>query len=293
MKLELALFSVLTPTVALALSFDLPTDGSDLVGEVQTVEVTQSITLQALGRQYGIGPREMEAANPGLLKGQSLPAGASVVIPSRFILPDIREGIVINSAEYRLYYFPEGGGKVLTFPVAIGKVGVWLPHGDTIVERKATDPWWRPTPNQRAANPRLPRAMGPGPNNPLGKYVLYLTMDGIRIHGTTKPDSVGTRASFGCFRMDPKDIEELWPQVPVGTKVKIINEPVRFGTYQGKVYVKMMPPIKAGLLEAQYTTAFEQVAQRGVTWEIEPAAIKKMPKDAIPTFVGNKVTPIQ
>src|SRR5262245_44727019 len=111
MKFEYVLLPALTPAMAFAISFDLPTDGSDLVGEVQTVEVSQSITLHALGRQYGIGPREMEAANPGLLKSKVLPGGASIVIPSRFILPKVREGIVINSAEYRLYYFPEGEKK--------------------------------------------------------------------------------------------------------------------------------------------------------------------------------------
>ena len=51
-------------STALALSFALPSDNSDIVGDVQVVEVTNPTTLQEVGHAYGVGPNEMKSANP-------------------------------------------------------------------------------------------------------------------------------------------------------------------------------------------------------------------------------------
>ena len=65
----------------------------------------------------------------------------------------------------------------------------------------------------------LPPSIGPGPGNPLGTRAMYLNAPGIRIHGTWDDSSIGTAASHGCIRMHVQDSEQLYPLVPIGTRV--------------------------------------------------------------------------
>lgn len=130
--------------------------------------------------------------------------------------------IAISLADRRLYLTdPDGGTR--SFPVAIGRPGVPIPVGDSSIKRKRRDPTWRPTANQRRDNPALPRAVPPGPNNPLGRFALDLGWPAIAIHGTNDPDSIGTRASGGCFRMLPADIEAVFAAAEVGMPVRVVR----------------------------------------------------------------------
>lgn len=130
--------------------------------------------------------------------------------------------IVISLAERRLHLL-EDGRPPRSFPVAIGRPGVAIPLGDSRVLRKRRNPTWHPTANQRRERPSLPAAVPPGPSNPLGKFALDLGWTAIAIHGTNEPDSVGRRASGGCFRMLPTDIATLFEAVPVGTPVRVVS----------------------------------------------------------------------
>ncbi|WP_042695474.1 L,D-transpeptidase, partial [Azospirillum sp. B506] len=131
--------------------------------------------------------------------------------------------ITISLADRRLYLTgPDGGAR--SFPIAIGRPGVPIPVGDSSIRRKRRDPTWRPTANQRRDKPSLPRAVPPGPNNPLGKFALDLGWPAIAIHGTNDPESIGTRASGGCFRMLPADIETVFAATEVGTPVRVVRE---------------------------------------------------------------------
>ncbi|WP_247873182.1 L,D-transpeptidase [Azospirillum sp. TSH64] len=131
--------------------------------------------------------------------------------------------IAISLADRRLYLTgPDGGMR--SYPVAIGRPGVPIPVGDSSIQRKRRDPTWRPTANQRRDNPALPRAVPPGPNNPLGRFALDLGWPAIAIHGTNDPDSIGTRASGGCFRMLPANIETVFAAAEVGMPVRVVRE---------------------------------------------------------------------
>lgn len=132
--------------------------------------------------------------------------------------------ILISLADRRLYVV-EQGERVRSFPVAIGRPGVEIPVGDSSILRKRRDPTWRPTANQRRANPSLPSSVPPGPDNPLGRYALDLGWAAIAIHGTNEPDSIGRRASGGCFRMMPADIESLYGLAAVGMPVRVVRDP--------------------------------------------------------------------
>src|SRR5579871_1355736 len=113
-------------TVARAAVYDLPTDGSVVLGTDIQVTVGTQDTLLEIGRRYGIGYPEIIRANPGVDIGAP-GAGREILLPMRRILPPApHEGIVINLPEHRLYYYPKPTpGKspvVITYPVSIGRM---------------------------------------------------------------------------------------------------------------------------------------------------------------------------
>jgi L,D-transpeptidase ErfK/SrfK len=179
------------------------------------------------------------------------------VIPGRRILPSgPREGIIVNLPEHRLYYFPKRKKKtdlpiVITYPVSIGKMDWHTPLGETRVISKQKDPTWYPPESVRKEHEErgdpLPAAVKAGPDNPLGAYAMRLaiTPGAYLIHGTNNPLAVGMAVTHGCMRMYPEDVEALFPQVPVGTKVYILNEPVKVAFVDGELLLEVHPPIDA------------------------------------------------
>lgn len=209
--------------------FILPQQGNH-VGSPQRASSEINETLEDAGRRFGIGYNEMIRANPQIDPLEILPSQTALMIPSRFSLPKVtKEGIVINLAEYRLYYYPPNENVVITFPVGVGKKGWKTPIGTTKITAKVIHPTWRPTAKILAAaeenGTSLPDAFPPGADNPLGDYALRLGIPSLLIHGTNRADGIGARVSAGCIRMLPDDIEYLFNNVTVGTNVRIINEP--------------------------------------------------------------------
>jgi L,D-transpeptidase ErfK/SrfK len=84
----------------------------------------------------------------------------------------------------------------------------------------------------------LEKVIGPGPDNPLGRYAFYLQWPSYLIHGTNKPAGVGLRSSHGCIRLYPEDIAQLYDTVPIGTQVRVVNQPFVFGWHEGKLYMQ-------------------------------------------------------
>ncbi len=212
----------------------------DLAGEVTHYVVRKQDDLPHIARRFDIGILAMLAANPGV-NSKNLREGMTLVIPSRYILPVPREGIVLNLPELRLYYFEEDG-KVLTFPVTVGREGWATPLGETTIARKRENPVWKPTPNIRRENPELPAEVPAGPKNPLGKFALNLAEPGdYRIHGTNHPLGIGKRSSHGCIRLFPEDIERLFHAVEVGTKVTVIDAAYKLGWQGHTLWLQVSP----------------------------------------------------
>lgn len=232
---------------AAANEYAAPKPGEHLIGGVRTVEAQFEDSFETLGEQYGFGHLEMIAANPGVdawLPG----AGREVVLPDQFVLPDApREGIVVNLPEYRLFYYPDDQAKVISYPVGIGREGWSSPIGETRIARKVANPAWYPPESVReehaAEGDFLPPVVPPGPDNPMGPYKMNLALSGYVIHGTNKNFGIGMRVSHGCFRLRNEDISKLFPKVPVGTKVTIVNQPYKLGVLEGDLYLEVHTPL--------------------------------------------------
>lgn len=232
--------------------FVLDSARDEVIGELQVVRAFYEDTLSDIARRFNLGYEEIVAANPGVdpwLPG----AGTEVVIPSRWVLPDVpRQGIVVNLAAMRLFYFPAPKKgepqRVITHPVGIGRIEWKTPQGRTRVVAKAEAPAWIPTATIRkehAANgDPLPRVVPPGPDNPMGSHVLRLGWPEYAIHGTNKPASIGLRGTHGCLRMYPEDIVSIYEQVPVGTPVTVIDEPFLAGFRDDVLYLQTYPVLE-------------------------------------------------
>ncbi len=220
--------------------------GQDVVGVVQVVKATKDDTLTDIARRFNLGYEEIVRANPGVdpwLPGE----GREIVVPTQFVLPDApRTGLIINIAAMRIFYYPpvkrSERAIVLTHPIGIGKVGWRTPEGVTKIARRQKDPTWRVPESVRKEHHEngedLEPVIGPGPDNPLGKYAFYLQWPSYLIHGTNKPAGVGLRSSHGCIRLYPEDIEQLYEQVPIGTQVRVVNQPFAFGWLDGQLYMQ-------------------------------------------------------
>ena len=237
-------------------NFLLPTPTTTVVGESHWVAADRRESLLDVARRNGLGFTDMKQANPGV--DMWVPEeGAQVLLPTSFVLPNARRrGAVVNIAEYRLYFFFQQAGQdmVATFPISIGRMDWKTPLGDWKVTRKRVQPTWRPPKSiiaEYAADGEvLPRVVGPGPDNPLGDYAINLSAPGYLIHGTNKPRGVGMQVTHGCLRMLPEDIEWLFPQVAVGLPVNIVNQPVKVGWRDGRLYVEAHEPLEEQSPEA-------------------------------------------
>jgi len=217
--------------------YDLPPEGQDVVGALTVVTARADDTLLDIARRHGLGYEDIVRANPDVdtwLPGE----GTAVTLPTRYVLPHgPRNGVVLNLAEYRLYYYPipEAGqpAVVMTYPISIGRMDWETPLGRTTIISKVRNPAWYPPESIRAEHAAdgdpLPRIVPPGPQNPLGQYAMRLGLPGYLIHGTNRPAGVGMRVTHGCIRMFPEDIDYLFGRVDVSTAVRIINEPVKMG----------------------------------------------------------------
>jgi lipoprotein-anchoring transpeptidase ErfK/SrfK len=157
-------------------------------------------------------------------------ANPANVLPERLrravINLDTREApgtVIIDTGNTALYYVL-GQGRAIRYGVGVGREGfTWA--GTQTITRKAEWPDWHPPAEMIARQPYLPRFMAGGPGNPLGARAMYLGATVYRIHGTNRPDTIGTKVSSGCFRLVNADVSDLYERVPVGTKVIIRQKP--------------------------------------------------------------------
>lgn len=266
-------------------TYPLPSEGN-MIGQSYTVLATEEQTLLDIAREHNVGYQEIRDANEKVsiwLPGE----GTKVVIPARHILPPVpQEGIVINLAELRLYYYPrvpEGERAwVETYPIGIGREGYNTPLGITTTTIKLKDPAWYPprSMRQEAAEQgkTIPGVVPPGPDNPLGKHAILLDIPGYLLHGTNQPDGIGMRVSRGCIRLYPEDIESLFAHIPSGTPVNLVDIPTKVGWSGEELYVQSFRSLvdqEADLNDIIATFEDLQKAQKEKTLDIDYALLRE------------------
>ncbi len=227
-------------------------ENDSIIGQTAAVHSKEGETLPDIARHFSLGFDEIVRANKDLNIWQ-LGAESRIVLPLQFILPDApREGIVMNLANMRLFYYPDNyptQQKILmSAPIGIGKEGWVTPLGKTKIISKTKAPNWYVPVSVRQEhalkNDPLPAVVKAGPDNPLGEYALRLGFPSYLIHGTNKPYGVGLRVSHGCVRLYPKGIKELFRQVSVGTQVRIVDQPYLAGWRGNSLYLEAHSSVK-------------------------------------------------
>lgn len=284
-----------------AATFSLPQNSDGLVGKEERINAGRKDTLIDIGRQNGFGYDEISNANSGIDPWMP-PDGSTVVLPHVHILPDApREGIVINTAEMRLYYYPKATSTVETYPVSIGRTDWNTPLVTTRIARKMANPAWYPPASIRkehaAKGDPLPSVVPAGPDNPLGKYALYLGIPGYLLHGTNNEYGIGMQVTHGCMRLYAPDIERLFEKVPVGTAVRIVNQPYKVGWRDGVLYVEVHSLEEGAAAHQQSSpTQLNQLVQQRmqefIDYPVDWHAVEQARIEAtgLPVAVGPKVT---
>ncbi|MDB6062450.1 MAG: uncharacterized protein JWM78_2553 [Verrucomicrobiaceae bacterium] len=306
---NLSLFTLLflLTRTAQADVFPMPAPGEDMIGAITTVTAGTEDTLIDIARAHDLGYDEIRAANPAV--DSWMPRdNTTIVMPKFYLLPaGPREGIVINVAEMRMYYFPKvkpgEPATVETYPVSVGR-GDWnTPLVSTRVSGKVVDPSWTPPKSIRAEHAAdgdpLPEKIPGGPDNPLGKYALRLSLPSYLIHGTNNQYGIGMQVTHGCMRLYADDIERLYRTVPIGTPVRIINQRYKAGWHQGALYLEVHPPLegphgeeargKTPMVEA-ITAATKDFPNYAVDWH--QVDVTDLESSGIPASVASMPEPV-
>ena len=237
--------------------------------------------LLKIGARFGVSARVIATDNGLRYEGYIYP-DQKLWIDNRHIVPVLQhmneqgnglqgDGLYINLPQ-RMLYLIRGGHLQAAYPVGLGKPSWPTPMGCFKVTGKEQDKEWRvPLSIQQEmaeAGQEVKKLVPPGPDNPLGRHWLELSLPAIGIHGTTAPSSIYRFQSHGCIRLHPEDIEALYAQVEPGLSGQIVYEPLLLAEIDGRVYLEAHEDIydKGG---ADFETLQRMAAERGLTDRID------------------------
>jgi len=222
-------------------------DGQTMIGNLATVNTQDKDTLSDIARHFGLGFNDITVANPAISPWAPAP-NSKVVLPTQFILPDApHNGIVLNLATMRMFFYPKKAKTVFTYPVGVGRDGWNTPLVLTQIADKIANPSWHVPPSihkeHEAQGDKLPDVVKSGPNNPLGNYAMRLAIPSYLIHGTNKPYGIGMQISHGCIQMYPEDIQVVFKKATVGLPVKIVHQPYLTAWHNDNLYLEAHEPL--------------------------------------------------
>ncbi|WP_202636484.1 L,D-transpeptidase family protein [Rugosibacter aromaticivorans] len=199
-------------------------------------------SLIKIGARFGAAP-EVLARENALQASVHLVPSQKITIDNRHIVPAVLEnGLLINLPQRMLYLFRETQ-LVAAYPVGLGKPSWPTPMGEfSVIHKSANKTWIVPLSIQaemRRMGQKVKTMVPPGPDNPLGKYWLGLSLDSIGIHGTIAPTSIYHFQSHGCIRLHPEDIEALFEQIPRGATGHIIYSPLLMTESSGRIFLEV------------------------------------------------------
>jgi len=157
-----------------------------------------ALLAAALPTDASAQPRQLGEGRVVAAAPVAAPAAARPVATTLRLQADLAE---------RTLYVWAGDSLLHLFPVAVGKTGHATPTGSFTIDRVIWNPDWVP-PDAKWA--RGKRARGPADaDNPMQAVKLFFREPDYYIHGTNRPETVGSAASHGCLRMRPEDAAEL------------------------------------------------------------------------------------
>ena len=230
-----------------------------LVGGQFEYTVQKGDFLIAIAARFGESATDIARLNGIRYEGYIHP-GQRLLIDNRHIVPEtLDNGILINLPQRMLFFF-QAGKLAGAYPVGLGKPSWPTPAGNFRVVELRKDPTWvvpiSIQEEMRREGQAVQTRVPPGPDNPLGKFWIGLSIAGYGIHGTSAPPSVYHFQSHGCIRLHPDNIEKLYPQVGVGAQGRIIYAPVLLAELpDGAIYLEANPDIyKMGVNGLQLVT---------------------------------------
>ena len=239
------------PIIALCLLVLIPAlaPATAVVGSKIIYTLAPGDDILLVSAKLGVDMHAIAREN-NLKKNELLQPGRELRVNTRKIAPkQVDYGIIIDISSRTLYYF-ESGRVELSFPVGLGMsewrgITRWkTPSGAFTITRKAKDPvWYVPESIQMQMHMEgkpVVTMIPPGPDNPLGRYVLYTSLPGIEIHETTSPTSVYRYRSHGCIRVLSQHIIPFFERVGEGTPGELVYEPAKAAVMDGwKVYLEV------------------------------------------------------
>jgi len=254
-----------------------------VAGQEVVHAVASGETLGHLAARFGM-KRQLAIAINHLSDPDRLHIGQRLLMSNRHIVPSmLPDGIVINGGDLRLYWLRDGA-IVDTFPVGVGRAAWKTPPGHYKIINRRHDPIWHVPPSiQREMRERgepVKRRVPPGPDNPLGKYWLQLSVPSYGIHGTNAPWSVGKYTTHGCIRLRPDDIERLYNEVPNGAAVEIIDESIKLARLVGDTILLEAHPGTTEHPSESAAAFLERLAASAVADLVDLAAAQRVLRDA-------------
>ena len=243
--------------------------------------VARGDSLTSVGARYGVATRLIAVEN-GLDARKALRPGQVLRVTARHVVPPpLADGIVISLPQRMLFFF-RGGRLASAYPVAVGRSDWPTPTGDFTVVNRQTDKTWVVPPSiqeeMRREGKRVLTEVPPGPDNPLGRHWIGLSLPAIGIHGTIAPASVYGFRSHGCIRVHPDDVAELFDRVAVGERGRIVYLPLLLAQGEdGRIWFEANPDAYrrgAGTVETVRAMARDRgIAEGSIDWGLVAAML--------------------
>jgi L,D-transpeptidase ErfK/SrfK len=279
-------------------------DAAVITGGETTYRIVDGDTLLLISAKLGVDLATIVREN-NLDRTRHLRPGQELKLNTRKIAPRaVDNGIIVDIPGRMLYYF-KAGKLDMSFPVGLGMpqwegITRWhTPSGTFAITGKERDPiWYVPESIRQQMQVRgtsCPTAIPPGPDNPLGRFVLYTSMKGICIHETIWPTTVYRFRSHGCIRILQQNIERFYDDVETGTKGELVYEPVKVAlTAEGKVFLEVDPDIygKAGNLMDE---AIKRLDESGVAEQVDWDKVERIihEKSSTAEDITGAIKPLQ
>lgn len=254
-------------------------ESSMLIGGEVVYRVTNGDTWERIGAKLGVDWRTLLEKN-SLDEKHVLKIGQEIRANTRKIVPKIiNDGIVINIPDRMLYYFKKGTLHS-TFPVGLGKRSWKTPTGQFhVVSKKENPTWYVPKSIQmemlRKGEP-VKVIVPPGPNNPLGRYAVKISIPGILIHETIWPSSVSQFRSHGCIRVLAHDMEKFFKDVEIHETGEIIYSPLKIAIFDnGQIFFEVHRDVYGRIMDMN-AEARRLIKSQGVSDKVNWEKVKQM-----------------